>query len=102
MDSTTYELKYCERCGTLKLRPVASVSTYCRRCEELLARFTFARGSDGTRSAKHSAPPVGIEGRRGGSLRREGSFDSGGAKRALPALRMTRMAEASGLAGRVQ
>jgi len=75
MESINYELKYCERCGTLKLRQVASASTYCRRCEGLLARFTFVRSSDGMNS---------------------------GAKRALPALRMTGMAEASRLAGRVQ
>ena len=44
METIRYELKYCERCGTLKLRPVASASTYCRRCERLLARFTLPRG----------------------------------------------------------
>ena len=49
MESTTYELKYCERCGTLKLRQVESVSTYCRSCEGLLARFSFAR-DDGAKS----------------------------------------------------
>ena len=41
METINYERKYCERCGTLKLRPVASDVTYCRRCEGLLARFTF-------------------------------------------------------------
>jgi len=39
METIRFELKYCERCGTLKLRPVASATTYCRRCESLLARF---------------------------------------------------------------
>ena len=39
METIRFELKYCERCGTLKLRPVASATTYCRRCESLLTRF---------------------------------------------------------------
>ena len=56
MEITTYELKYCERCGTLKLRQVESVSTYCRSCEGLLARFTFAPGSAGANSATLAAP----------------------------------------------
>ena len=43
METIRYELKYCERCGTLKLRQVASASTYCRRCEGLLARFSRRR-----------------------------------------------------------
>jgi ribosomal protein L37AE/L43A len=58
MEDMRYELKYCERCGTLKLRQVASVSTYCRRCEGLLARFTFARGSESANSAAHSVAPA--------------------------------------------
>ena len=45
MEIIRYELKYCERCGTLKLRRIDSASTYCRRCETLLARYTFSRGS---------------------------------------------------------
>ena len=56
METISYELKYCERCGTLKLRPVDSVSTYCGRCEGLLARFTFPRGSGDTNSAALPAP----------------------------------------------
>ena len=47
MKSIRCELKYCEGCGTLKLRPVTSVSNYCRVCEDILARFRFpvhARG----------------------------------------------------------
>lgn len=44
METIKYELKYCERCGTLKLRAVASAANYCRCCERLLARFTYGRG----------------------------------------------------------
>ena len=48
MEIIRYELKYCERCGTLKLRPIDSVSTYCRRCQALLARYSFSRGASDT------------------------------------------------------
>ena len=41
MKSIRYELKYCEGCGTLKLRPVPSVTNYCRLCEDILVRFRF-------------------------------------------------------------
>ena len=51
MESINYELKYCERCGTLKLRQVASDVTYCRRCESLLGRFTFPCGGSEKKSA---------------------------------------------------
>jgi hypothetical protein len=58
METIKYELKYCERCGTLKLRQVASVSTYCHRCEELLARFTFPAGKGDTNGGAVLAPPA--------------------------------------------
>ncbi|HEY4962701.1 MAG TPA: hypothetical protein VII29_17725 [Terriglobales bacterium] len=58
METINYELKYCERCGTLKLRQVDSVSTYCRRCKGLLARFAFPRGGGDTNSA--SLPPSAL------------------------------------------
>jgi len=43
MNTVKYELKYCERCGTLKLRQVSSNTTYCMLCERLLARFRFGK-----------------------------------------------------------
>ena len=43
MNTVKFELKYCERCGTLKLRPVSSTSTYCPLCERLLARYRFGK-----------------------------------------------------------
>ena len=41
MESMKYELKYCQGCGTLKLRPVGKSGQGCRVCEQLLARFRF-------------------------------------------------------------
>ena len=43
MKTVKYELKYCEGCGTLKLRPVESPNTYCYLCERRLARFALRR-----------------------------------------------------------
>ena len=36
MQAITYELKYCERCGSLRLRRAYSAETYCRPCERVL------------------------------------------------------------------
>jgi hypothetical protein len=38
MEATRLELKYCERCGALKVRRVASTDNYCERCSRLLTR----------------------------------------------------------------
>ena len=57
METTQLELKYCERCGTLKLRPVASGTLYCRPCELLLARFTIPRAAAVTHFSKLPSPP---------------------------------------------
>jgi hypothetical protein len=43
MENSRYELKYCEGCGTLRLRPVVVKSNHCRVCEQLLSRFRFPR-----------------------------------------------------------
>ena len=51
MEIISCELKYCERCGTLKLRLIDSGSTYCRRCEGLLTRYTFPQGTRSKDSA---------------------------------------------------
>ena len=45
MESISCELKYCEGCGTLKLRPVKSVTNHCAICERMLARFRFPRAA---------------------------------------------------------
>ncbi len=59
MDIIRYELKYCERCGTLKLRPVTSSNTYCDPCERLLARFAFSR-NPGAGKPKTIAPSATV------------------------------------------
>jgi hypothetical protein len=41
MKTIKYELKYCEGCGTLKLRPVNFANNHCVVCERMLARFRF-------------------------------------------------------------
>jgi hypothetical protein len=41
MKTIKYELKYCEGCGTLKVRPVNSANNHCVLCERMLERFRF-------------------------------------------------------------
>jgi hypothetical protein len=75
MKSIRYELKYCEGCGTLKLRDVTSVTNYCRVCEEILARFRFpihARVKSPSRLMQAAienaaARPVGVAAGSGGA-----------------------------------
>ena len=39
MTYSTYELKYCERCGGLGLRRDKSGLPYCDDCEQMMQRF---------------------------------------------------------------
>ena len=41
MQLATYELKYCERCGSLRLRRSASAETYCEPCGRMLANYSL-------------------------------------------------------------
>jgi ribosomal protein L37AE/L43A len=41
MKYSSYELKYCERCGGLGLRRSRSGLPYCSECEQLMAPFSF-------------------------------------------------------------
>ena len=41
MQLATYELKYCERCGSLRLRRNSSAETYCEPCGQMLANFSL-------------------------------------------------------------
>ena len=36
VDLTYFELKYCERCGGLWLRPSGASSTYCEPCARMI------------------------------------------------------------------
>ena len=38
---TAYELKYCERCGSLGLRRAQSGETYCEPCGQILIAYTL-------------------------------------------------------------
>lgn len=42
MQPPTYELKYCERCGSLRLRRAASADTYCQPCGQMLANYSLS------------------------------------------------------------
>ncbi len=37
----TYELKYCERCGSLRLRRSKSTENYCEPCERMLLNYSL-------------------------------------------------------------
>jgi hypothetical protein len=43
MNTEKFELKYCERCGTLKLRPVTSTQNCCKACARLLERYRLGK-----------------------------------------------------------
>jgi hypothetical protein len=43
MNTEKFELKYCERCGTLKLRPVTSNQNCCKACAHLLERYRLGK-----------------------------------------------------------
>jgi len=45
MQATTYELKYCERCGTLLLRRSKSAESYCRPCGQILINYSLTRSA---------------------------------------------------------
>jgi len=42
---STYELKYCERCGGLGLRRDKSGPPYCRDCEQMLEHLLIRKAS---------------------------------------------------------
>ena len=45
MQAITYELKYCERCGSLRLRRADSAHTYCQACEAVLFNLLLPGGA---------------------------------------------------------
>jgi len=42
LQAARVELKYCEACGALWLRPRGSDAPYCRRCENVMAELSRA------------------------------------------------------------
>ena len=50
MRYSSYELKYCERCGGLGLRRSKSGQPYCVACEQMMHRFSL--------KARAAAPPI--------------------------------------------
>jgi len=52
------ELKYCERCGGLWLRPKGNAEIYCGPCDREMAEYPAARANtrrDGLRSGRSRA-----------------------------------------------
>ena len=39
MEPTTFELKYCERCGALGVRRLHSSESYCEPCAQVLTHY---------------------------------------------------------------
>ena len=57
MELIRYELKYCEGCGTLRLRRQESDNKDCHVCKRMLERFGFRRGA----TKQHiTLPPAAI------------------------------------------
>jgi len=46
MRYSSYELKYCERCGGLGLRRSQSESPYCCECEQVMRAFLPRRAAE--------------------------------------------------------
>jgi hypothetical protein len=63
MQATSYQLKYCERCGSLRLRPTASAENYCQPCEQALFNWSLPEETARQllRRPPHPAPKAGNE-----------------------------------------
>ncbi len=46
MELITYELKYCERCGSLGLRRCQSSENYCEPCGLILTNYVLRRAPE--------------------------------------------------------
>jgi hypothetical protein len=71
MQAITYELKYCERCGSLGLRRCQSDEMYCAPCGQILINYSFPTGVSRP-SLPRKAKPT-----KDDSLRLEGHAQSG-------------------------
>ena len=65
MEQGTYELKYCERCGSLGMRRAHSSDTYCESCAQILTH-SFLPGATSRRpraqTRNQKALPLQIKG----------------------------------------
>jgi len=66
MEQGTYELKYCERCGSLGTRRAHSSDTYCESCAQILTH-SFLPGAASRRprlrrARNQKALPLQIKG----------------------------------------
>ena len=46
MQLATYELKYCERCGSLRVRRATSAETYCEPCGRILIDYSLSNHAE--------------------------------------------------------
>jgi hypothetical protein len=60
MQLSTYELKYCERCGSLRLRRSASAETYCEPCEQMLANYSLRNHAGRASLLLHKPRPKSV------------------------------------------
>ena len=58
MQAIKYELKYCERCGSLRLRRTDSVESYCGPCVRVLGKFPYHGKALPAEAAVR--PPLGV------------------------------------------
>ncbi len=72
MECITYELKYCERCGALRLRRSQSSESYCGDCEKLRINHPSAAENGrrpSTRTLENrTAPLLNLESQRESNL----------------------------------
>jgi hypothetical protein len=57
-DEVQLELKYCERCGGLWLRPVNAVEVFCARCAPEMAELPAAMGLRPKKKKRNRTPAV--------------------------------------------
>jgi hypothetical protein len=60
-DKLSLELKYCERCGGLWLRPAGGAQIYCITCARQMAEMPPASRKLESSSLDRSAPAAGID-----------------------------------------
>ncbi|MGB7555957.1 MAG: hypothetical protein WBM04_16415 [Candidatus Korobacteraceae bacterium] len=56
MQLATYELKYCERCGSLKLRRATSADAYCEPCGRILINYSLPSHAERARMLLRKPP----------------------------------------------